>query len=228
MGKALQDNANTRLADRLGQAVFDLLGEVPLTRELAVDEPGRRAEALIRTAARKAGLAAGALSLPPGPLGWITLIPELKTIWRIQAQLVADLAAVHGRVLPLSREQMLYCLFRHAAAQVARDIGMRVGERVLVQTLTGEVLRQLAARVGMKLSTRLVASGVARWMPVVGASAVGAYAWYDTRRVAETTLAMLGAERPTRPATRSNEVRAERVPRRRRWWRRGNAATATP
>ena len=33
------------------------------------------------------------LSLPPGPLGWLTLLPELRSLWQLQTQLVADIAA---------------------------------------------------------------------------------------------------------------------------------------
>ena len=62
------------------------------------------------------------LALPPGPLGYVTILPDLVGIWRIQAQMVADMAGVYGQQAFLSREQMLYCLFRHAAAQAMRDV----------------------------------------------------------------------------------------------------------
>jgi hypothetical protein len=35
--------------------------------------------------------------------------------------------------------------------------------------------------------------GIARWLPVVGAIGVGAYARYDTRQVARTAIALFGA-----------------------------------
>lgn len=33
----------------------------------------------------------------PGPLGLLTILPDMYAIWRVQAQLVADIAAVYGK-----------------------------------------------------------------------------------------------------------------------------------
>ena len=63
--------------------------------------------------------AAGTLALPPGPLGWLTILPEMLAVWKIQSQMVADIAALYGQKSTLTEEQMVYCLFRHSAAQVA-------------------------------------------------------------------------------------------------------------
>ena len=61
--------------------------------------------------------------MPPGAIGWLTVVPELITVWKLQAQMVADIAGIHGSNSELSRVQMLYCLFRHTAAQAARVVG---------------------------------------------------------------------------------------------------------
>jgi hypothetical protein len=37
------------------------------------------------------------MALPPGPLGLATVIPDLLAIWKLQQQLVADIAAVFGK-----------------------------------------------------------------------------------------------------------------------------------
>jgi len=58
---------------------------------------------------------AGTLALPPGPLGWMTILPEMVGVWKIQAQMVADIAALYGKTATLTQEQMLYCLFKHTA-----------------------------------------------------------------------------------------------------------------
>jgi hypothetical protein len=42
----------------------------------------------------------------------------------------------------------------------------------------------------VKLSKRALGRGAARWLPVLGAVGVGAYAWYDTRQVARTAQAL--------------------------------------
>ncbi|MGB4858245.1 MAG: hypothetical protein WBP11_02850 [Dokdonella sp.] len=188
--KAAKAVAVVEAGETISNLVLDFVGNVPGTFEPASGQPRARAGAIVDAAARKSALAAGSLSLPVGPLGWLTLIPELTLIWRIQAQMVTDIAAAFGRRMPVSREQMLYCLFRHTAAQAFRDIGVRMGERGVVQALTSHALRKLAGQVGIRLSKRTVVKGVARWVPLLGAAGVAAYAWYDSRRVGATAIAM--------------------------------------
>src|SRR5262245_51327413 len=103
--------------EKLLEALERFLSEVPDTVELVSATPEARAREIARHAARKAALFAGGLALPPGPLGYITILPDLVGIWKIQAQMVADIAGTFGGKTHLGREQMLYCLFRHAAAQ---------------------------------------------------------------------------------------------------------------
>ena len=177
-------------SDGMTRMVLDFVGDVPATLERASRHPRDRARAIAQAASRKSALAAGSLALPVGPLGWITLIPELTLIWRIQAQMVSDIAAAFGRRAPVSREQMLYCLFRHTAAQAFRDLGVRLGQRGVVQALSSRALRRLVGHVGVSLSRRTVTKGVARWVPLIGAAGVAAYAWYDSSRIGATAIAM--------------------------------------
>ncbi len=69
----------------------------------------------------------GSLALPPGPFGMLTVLPDLYLIWKTQRQMVADIFALYGRTAELTRMHMLYCLFRHAASQVLRDVAVRTG-----------------------------------------------------------------------------------------------------
>lgn len=179
-------------------AILQVLTRVPHTRERASTDPALRAKAIARAAARKASLTAGTLALPVGPLGWLTILPELAAIWRIQAQMVADIAGAYGRHATLTPEHMLYCLFRYAAAQAVRDLVVRVGSRWLVRQLPARALEAAAGKVGLRIAQRAAGAGVSRWLPVIGAVGVGAYAWYDTGKVAEAAFELF--ERESAPA----------------------------
>lgn len=198
---------------QIAQQILDFISDIPASREQPSDHPRARAEAIALAARRKAFLASSSLALPPGPLGWLTVLPELIAVWKIQAQMVADIAAVCGRHPTLSREQMMYCLFRQAAAQAVRDLVVRSGQRWIVHTATTHAIRGVAERIGIKLSERALTSSLARMLPVAGALGVGAYAWYDTRQVARTAIAMFTHEMDFIPAHRSTEVPAHRIER---------------
>jgi hypothetical protein len=173
---------------KVAQALLDLVSEIPSTHEHARDDTRARASEIIRAAKGKAALASGTLALPPGPLGWLTLLPEIYAVWKIQAQMVSDLAALHGRKSVLTREQMLYCLFRHTSAQLFRDLVMRVGERYLVRRLPLRSLYSVANKIGIRITQRSIGRAVSRFVPVAGAIGVAGYSWYDTRQVGKTAL----------------------------------------
>jgi len=198
-------------SQRIAQQILDFLSHIPSTREQPREHPRARAEAIALAARRKAFVASSSLALPPGPLGWLTVLPELVAIWKIQAQMVADIAAVCGQHPTLTREQMLYCLFRHAAAQAVRDLAVRAGQRWMVHAATAHSFRSIAHRVGVKLSERALGSSLARMVPLVGALGVGAYAWYDTHQVARTAFAMFSHEVGIIPARQSVQVPAQRA-----------------
>lgn len=176
---------------------------MPPSQEGAAADPLTRANSLVVVAAVKSAGISGGLALPSGPLGLLTVLPDLYAIWRVQAQLVSDIAAVHGRSTSLTPEAMLHCLFRHVAAQAVRDLAVRAGERVLIRRASLQVLQTALRRVGVAATQRLIGRGVSRWLPFVGAAAVAAYAYYDTRQVGRTALALFGShvdDRAVQPA----------------------------
>lgn len=196
-------------ASRVARIILDFLGDIPHSGEPPSVSPHVRAAAITARAGRRAFITSASLSLPPGPVGWLTVLPELVAIWKIQAQMVADIAGAFGQKSTLTREQMLYCLFRHTAAQAVRDLAVRAGQRVVVRHVTGRALRNMADRIGVRFSHRAVRHGVSRLLPVVGSIGVGAYAWMDTRQVAHTSIAMF-----SRPIS-FEEARSTEIPARR-------------
>lgn len=171
-------------ASMASDAILALVGHVPSSSQKKSRTPVESAREVAAGAALKAATVAGTLSLPPGPFGLITVLPEMLAVWRIQSSMVADISALYGKKGALTREQMLYCLFKHTASQALRDLVVRVGERFVVQRVSLRALQPIAQRIGVKLTQRTVAKSAARWMPVVGAIGVGAYAYYDTAQVA--------------------------------------------
>jgi hypothetical protein len=172
-------------------ALERVLAEIPAPETGRADLPDHAARAIARRAAKRAALLSGSLALPPGPLGFMTLLPDLYLIWQTQRQMVADIFGVYGRSAELTRTHMLYCLFRHAASHVVRDVAVRGGQRLVVRQLSGSALRSALGGVGVSISQRLAGNAAGRWIPLAGAAAVGAYAYWDTMQVAKTAQRLL-------------------------------------
>ena len=170
-----------------------VIADVPAPHTRPVPNPGAEADRLVKQAARRAGMLSGSLALPPGPLGMLTVLPDLFLIWQTQRQMVADVFALYGRTAELTRTHMLYCLFRHAASQVLRDVAVRAGERFVVRELSAGALRTALSTIGVVVTQRMAGSVASRWIPLAGAIVVGSYAYWDTLQVAKTARRLLEA-----------------------------------
>ena len=180
------EDAAKKPTEAIAKAILNVVAAVPRTRELPAPSPRERARSIQTAAALKAAAVSGTLALPPGPWGLAVIIPDLVTVWRIQAKMVADIAGAFGQSAHLSQEHMVYCLFRHAAAQIVRDLAARVGERLVIRRATLRALQTIAKQLGVKVSQQVIAKAAARWLPVVGSLGVAGYAFYDTAQVAAT------------------------------------------
>jgi hypothetical protein len=178
----------SEIAQSIGDAVLKLAGHVPRSALQASDEPRQRAEAIAQAACKKAAALSAGFSLPPGPWGLATVLPDLLLIWNLQAKMVADIAAVYGRSASLGREHMLWCLFKHTGVQALRDLVVRSGERYLVRKASGAAIQTVARLIGVKLTQHMINKGIARFVPLLGAVGVGIYAWRDTRGVARAAM----------------------------------------
>ena len=180
--------------DMVENALLDLVIRIPNSREHAVEHPLARAQALARSTSRQASLVASSMALPPGFWGWLTVVPELVAVWKLQTQMVSDIAAVYGKSAAMGREQMMYCLFKHVSAQLFRDVVTRVGERVLVQKASSALVQSMVKKLGLQITQGLVGKSASRFLPIVGALGVGAYAYYDTTQVAKTAIELFSKE----------------------------------
>ena len=188
------DAKQSGFAGRVTDTIMNLISKVPPSSEKNSATPDARAKQLARNAARTSASISGGAALAPGPLGMLTLLPDLVGVWKVQAQMVADIAATYGKTVTLTQEQMVFCLFKHSAAQLLRDVIVREGGRYVVLPVSLRMMRNLATKIGIKVGQRSVGKAVARYAPLVGALGVGAYAYYDTQKVADTAIELFSSE----------------------------------
>lgn len=182
------------LYNQFSEAILNLVSSIPETNELASDNPVKRAKDIALAASIKAAAVSGGLAIPPGPFGMLTIIPDLIAVWKIQSQMVVDIAGAFGKKAKLNKEVMLYCLFKHVASQAVRDLIVRVGERYLIKRTSLRLMQSLLQKIGVKVTQRVAGKGISRWLPVIGAVGVAAYAYYDTNGVAKSAVDLFNSD----------------------------------
>ncbi len=197
------------------------LGGVPRPTETRASRPLQRAEAIAKRAAAKAAAISGTLSLPPGPMGLVTVLPDMILVWRIQAQMVVDIAAAFGKADHLSEGDITAILFKHVSSAAMADYNRNVpidhreppldlGEIInRMVSKRGEVINRFATEVSSAVIERITKRVVTRLVPLGGTLIVSAQAALDTGAVAKTAIEMFSGERkrpPTRPRARQANV----------------------
>lgn len=195
-----KDKKNESIQEMFNSIIFNLITDIPDSLLCPNNDPDKRAEVLIKQAALKAATVSTSLSIPAGFTGVLTSIPDIAAVWRIQAQLVADIACTYGKFALLSREAMVWCLFRHSAASLLRDVAVRTGSRIVVQKLSLTALQKLLQKIGVKISANFLGRIALRAIPAIGAIGNGAYTYFDTTEVGKTAMAYFkaleGVEKP--------------------------------
>jgi hypothetical protein len=184
-------NAADASNEKLRRAIARLVALVPASDEPQSPDPAARAKEIVRAASWKAATISGALTLPMGPLGLLTVLPDLMAIWNIQRKMVADVAAAFGKTAQLGPKQMLYCLFKHTTSQAFKGFVVWTGSRILFKQTTRAAFKELMQKIGVRVANRVTAKALSRWLPLVGTVGVAGYAYYDTAQVGKTTMTLL-------------------------------------
>ncbi|MBI5882904.1 MAG: EcsC family protein [Elusimicrobia bacterium] len=196
--------ASAKMLPKLQKLLAEVVNDIPVSDKKKEADPKAAARGLTTEAARHTALLSGALALPSGPLGVLTMIPDLVAVWRRQARLVSDIAAVYGQESRLTREMMMYCLFRHVSSDAVKDIVVRTGQRVIVSQTTVVVFHRVLRVIVGDLLSMVAGRFMARWLPVIGSAAVAAYSYRDTKEVGQTAIEALGS--PGLPEGRGQSV----------------------
>lgn len=191
--KSTKDSTANKLKERVSSILFDLITDIPESLHEHVSNPDEKVVKLTQKAALKASTVSATLSIPAGFTGILTSIPDIAAVWRIQAQLVSDIAATYGKLSLLSQEAMIWCLFRHSAASLLRDLAVRTGSRLVVQKLSSTALRAILTKIGIHVSSKTLGKVALRAIPAIGALGNGAYTYYDTNEVGKTAAAYFKA-----------------------------------
>lgn len=161
--------------------------------------------------------------MPVGPLGMLTILPDLAFVWKIQAQMVVDIAAAFGHPKKLTQQELLTCLFKHVADNATREYSKAIPleHQEPKSNLLLEVIDRLSApkgnaltvpvrnQIGQVIVRRTVQRVASRLMPIAGAAVVATYSAIDTKEVARTAVELFSGEKLPARRNKSDFPRAE-------------------
>lgn len=150
-------------------------------------------DALISRWANTNAVVAGAAGLIPGPWGMLAAVPEIIAVIRNQTKMIFDICVALGKHQHVSRELLVGILLSSMGSGGGSLIAVQ-GGKLLVRRASLRVMQKIVAMLGGKVTQQLLKSMVGKWLPVVGAAAMAAWARYTTKKLGEQALDLLSNE----------------------------------
>lgn len=133
---------------------------------------------------------AGAAGLVPGPWGMLAAVPEIIAVIRNQSKMIFDLCVALGKHQHIRAELVIGVLMSSMGSGGTSLIAVQ-GGKLLVKRASLRVMQKVIAMLGGKVTQQLLKSMVGKWLPVVGAAAMAAWARYSTKKLGEKAVELL-------------------------------------
>ncbi len=184
-----QSGAN--IVDSMRVALQHVTSEVPASNLEKSSEPMTRWRELAAHASRDAAGLAEGWDLPRGDIHLVAALDVFQKIWLRQARFVADVFAAAGRSDLLNTQILTYCLFRHAATPMFRDMVSRLDRGSVIELVSEQAwthrLDRIAARILMRMRGRVLARSLSAYSSV----GLPAFAYFETCLVAKSAMELL-------------------------------------
>ena len=179
-------------------ALLTLFGDVIKEREEYYSThpaPSRREiDSFVSSYGNENAAIAFGLNLIPGPWGMAASIPEIIMIMRNQLRMIYDIGMANGHKQAVLTQELLLGLAFSATGSFGGGLVIMQGSKVLVKRASLRVFQKIVIQLGGKVTQRLLRSMVAKWLPIVGAGAMAAWAKYSTSSIANDAKNVLSKE----------------------------------
>lgn len=136
----------------------------------------------INLCARNNGMISGGAALIPGPMGMVSIVPEIALVFRNQIGLVYDIGRLHGKEEVLDRDLLMGVILT-AMGSGATAVLVMHGGRVLVKRSSLRVFQRLMAVLAGRITQKALKATISRWLPVVGAAFMAWFSHHMTKRI---------------------------------------------
>lgn len=149
---------------------------------------------LIKHSALKSSSVSAVLSIPGGVAGILSVLPDMAAVWRLQSQMVSNIAAAYGKHSQVNSNQMLWCLFRQFGVGVLKEVVVQKGSNYLIRQIGPKVKQQILQTVGQNIVKAQGTKIFSKAIPLVGSVSAGALTYYDTWRVGKNAMEFYSKE----------------------------------
>ena len=131
----------------------------------------------------------GAAGIIPGPVGMLSVVPEIIAVTRNQIAMIYDIGAAYGHEKSINKE-LLMAIFAAAAGSGTIGVLTIRGGQVLIRRASLRVMQKLITVLGGKISQQAIKAALAKWIPLVGAAGMAYWSKYSTEQIAKQAHAI--------------------------------------
>lgn len=164
-------------------------------------------DAIINGCANTNAMIAGGFSLIPGPWGLLALIPEMVMVVQNQVRMIYDIGVASGKGDVLTRELVLSIALSASGTSAMSVLTMK-GSTVLVRRTSLRMFQKLVKVFAGKVTQQMVKSAVAKWLPIIGALAIGAWTRYTTLEIGRKAKELLAGSIELEPSVELDDTEA--------------------
>lgn len=140
------------------------------------------ADSIITSYSNTNAIVSGTLSLIPGPMGMLAVVPEIMKIMQNQVSMVYDIGASYGKETVITKELLLGIVIGATGAGAASLLVMQ-GGKVLVKRATLSTFQKFVTLLSGRVTQQALKSAIGKWLPGIGAVAIAAWSHYMTRQI---------------------------------------------
>lgn len=151
---------------------------------------GKTPEEMIQKASWSAFTVSTLSALPPGPIGWLTILPEIIAVTKIQINLIYKIAEYYNKRPVINSTMVMLIFANEAGVNIGKKVLTRVGRKVIIRALGSKAIRPIAQKIGARIGTKITSRLVGRWIPVIIAPIFGAFSKSMTTKIGEEAIAL--------------------------------------
>lgn len=187
----LQEKLEERMFGLFDQVIEDR-GKYYSRNSDKIPVPGN-VPSIVSSYANQNAVISGGSGLVPGPMGMLTIVPELALVIRNQLSMVYDIGVAYGYGKKLTSE-LLIGVFGYALGSGALGLLAIHGQKVLVRRASLQFMQKVVQLMAGKVTQRVLKSMVSKWLPIAGAIALATWSKLSTHLIAERAISIFEKE----------------------------------